>query len=124
MENTTSEVTFKNQISKISNRSLFLLSLGLIILNSVFIIILSKRMGVHNLDGTYSEANTLATIISGLMGIIFSFPVLCLFLAFITTIFINKNQPYKKRYLRGYLFTLLILNIVIVIRFAYNILAG
>ena len=124
MENTTSEKKFKNEISKVSNRVIFLVSLSLIVLNSILIIVLSKRMGVRNLDGTYNEANSMATIISGLTGMIFSFPVLCLFLAFITTIFIEKKQRYGKRYLRGYLFTLLFLNTVIAIRFAYNLLIG
>ena len=117
----TSEIKL---INRISSKSLFLISLALIILNSIFIFILSKRMGVQNLDGTYSEANTTATIITGFMGIIFSFPVLCLFLAFITTIFIDKKQSYGKRYLRGYLFTLLILNSIIVMRLMYNVVAG
>ena len=124
MIDSTSEIKIINRISRISSKSLFLISLALIILNSIFIFILSKRMGVQNLDGTYSEANTAATIITGFMGIIFSFPVLCLFLAFITTIFIEKKQRYGKRYLRGYLFTLLFLNTVIAIRFASNLLIG
>ena len=56
MENTTSEKKFKNEISKVSNRVIFLVSLSLIVLNSILIVVLSKRMGVRNLDGTYNEA--------------------------------------------------------------------
>ncbi len=124
MKTITLEKKFKNKISHISNIAVFLVSLGLIVLNCIFIAVLSKRMRVHNLDGTYNEPNSLATVISGIVGMIFSFPVLCLFLAFITTIFIKKNQRYSKRYLRGYLLTLLLLNAVMAIRFTYNIVVG
>jgi uncharacterized protein YqgC (DUF456 family) len=124
MEIIISEKTLKQKITTISNQKLFLVSLALIIINSILVKILATRTGVHNLDATYGQANNPAVIISAIVGIIISLPVMCLFLAFITAIFINKNQPYKKRYLRGYLLTLFIINVIVLIRFAYNILLG
>jgi len=124
METIISEKNLKQKIANISNKKIFLISLGLIILNSILVTILATRTGVQNLDGTYGQANNPAVIISAVMGIIISFPVMCLFLAFITTIFIDKKQSYKKRYLRGFLFTLLIVNLIVAIKFSYNILFG
>jgi|GEM_PF-2298080 len=124
MENITSEKSLKDKIANISNQKLFFITLGLIILNSIFMILMSRIMGTYNLDGTYNSANSSAMIISGIAGLVISFPVLCLFLAFITTIFINKDMPYKKRYLKGYLFTLIIINTIFAIRLAYNVLQG
>lgn len=124
MEIITSEKTLKQKIAGISNKKIFLISLGLIILNSILVTILATKTGVHNLDGTSGQANNPAVIISAVIGVIISFPVMCLFLAFITTIFIDKTLPYKSRYLRGFLLTLLIVNAIVSIRFAYNILFG
>lgn len=124
METATSEKNLKDRIANISNQKLLFISLGLIILNSIFMILMAQKMGTYNLDGTYNSANSSTMIINGIVGFMISFPVVCLFLAFITTVFMNKDMSYKKRYLKGYLFTLIILNTIIAIRLAYNILQG
>jgi len=124
MDTNTSENTLKEKIVNISNKKLFLIALIFIVLNAILVTILATRTGANNLDGTYNQANSAAVIISAIMGIIISFPVICLFLAFITTIFIDKKQSYRKRYLRGFLLTLLIVNVIVSIRFGYNIVLG
>ncbi|WP_165688797.1 hypothetical protein [Flavobacterium sp. A45] len=107
----------------ISNKKLFIIYIVLLVLNSICIILLTRKTGAYNLNGSYSEANSLKLIIDALLGIIFSIPFLCSILSALIASFINKQQPYGKRFVKTFLFTLIIVYGTILIPFAINVLS-
>ena len=114
--------SFREKIVNTPNRSLLLISLSLLILNIIFILIISSRTGVTNLDGSYSAPNSTAVMVSAFMGIIFTLTFLTLFISFITARFVNKGQPFKQRFIKGYLLTFIVLSTITALRFGYLIL--
>tara|TARA_B100000427_G_C14981388_1_gene365474 strand:- start:101 stop:448 length:348 start_codon:yes stop_codon:yes gene_type:complete len=72
--------------------------------------------GAQRLDGSYLKPNSIELIIQLIKAQAISTPILCLFLGAITTFFIEKEKPYKKRYFKGFLLTLsVVYGILIVI---------
>src|SRR5436190_1019877 len=94
---------FRKKLMAMSNKNLFLTFLGFLFFNiiSAFIINIVGNTGAYHLNGEYIEANSHELLFTTLRGLIISFPIVCLLIALITTLFINREQPYKKRYLKG-----------------------
>jgi len=122
-----STFSFKDYIKKLartSNMNLFITYLGFLFFNliSLFIINLVSNKGAYHLNGEYIEAGSRELLMTNLEAIVFSVPLLCLFIATITTLFLNKKQPYRKRFLKGYLLTLIVVNAIFLIGFIYRII--
>ena len=111
-----------NNIQTISNKKLLIAFIILLILNSICVIVLASKNGAYNLDGSYSQANSSGLIITSLMGIIFSIPLMFSLLSALIALFINKEQSYKKRFVRTFLFVIVIAYSIAFIRFLYNII--
>ena len=111
-----------NNIQTISNKKLLIAFIILLILNSIFISFLASKNGAYNLDGSYSEANSLGLIITALTGVVITIPLLFSFLSALIAIFINKQQPYRKRFIRTFLFVIVVAYSIAFIRFLYNII--
>jgi ABC-type sugar transport system permease subunit len=112
----------KQKMQTISNKKLLIAFITLLILNSICIIVLASRNGAYNLDGSYSEANSLELIINALMGVIIGVPLLFLLLSAFIAIFINKKQSYKKRFVRTFLFVIVAVYSIAFVRFLYNVI--
>jgi len=110
------------KMQAISNKKLLITFITLLILNSICIIVLARKNGAYNLDGSYSEANSLGLIITALMGVIFSMPIVISLLSALIAIFINKQQSYGKRFVRTFLFIIVIAYTIVFVRFLYNII--
>lgn len=109
-------------MKNIPNKKLLLIFVVLLILNVIALIFQTQKAGAYNLNGTYSEANSTGLILSVLFGIIISFPLLFAFLASIIALFLNKNVSYKKRFIRTFLFILVIFYTLFLIRVLFNII--
>lgn len=107
----------------ISNKTLLIAFIILLVLNSICLFILTKNTGVYNLDGTFSEANSSEIMITAFTGLLISMPILCALISAIIAIFVNKQEFYSKRFVRVYLFSLIIFNVFAFIRFAINVLS-
>jgi phosphotransferase system glucose/maltose/N-acetylglucosamine-specific IIC component len=94
-----------------------------LVLNSICIALLAKQNGAYNLNGSYSEANSSELIINALLGIMFSTPLVCLLLAVLIATFINKQEPFDKRFVKTFLFTLVIIYGITLICFASLLLS-
>ncbi len=108
-------------MKNIPNKKLFLVFVVLLILNVIGLIFQTQKTGAYNLNGTYSEANSTGIILSVIFGIVISFPLLFAFLASVIAIFLNKNVSYKKRFIRTFLFILVIFYTIFLIRILFNI---
>jgi ABC-type sugar transport system permease subunit len=111
------------KLQTISNKKLFITFITLTVLNSISLIILAGKAGAYNLDGSYSEANSSELIINTLVGVIISVPLVCSILSALIAAFINKQQSYGKRFVRTFLFTIVIVYGIAFLRFVYNILS-
>ena len=107
------------KIKRLPDKSLFRIVLGLIILNVLLAFAINNLSdtGAYHLNGEYIESHSSELIMKNLQGIVISFPIFCLFIGAITAIFINREQPYKNRFLKGYLLTLIVV-------YAYLSIAG
>ncbi|UWY30381.1 hypothetical protein N4T20_10690 [Flavobacterium sp. TR2] len=95
-------------MKNISNKKLFSIFVVLLILDIIGLIFQTQKTGAYNLNGSYSEANSVGLIVSVLFGIVISFPLLFAFIAAVIALFMNKVLPYKKRFIRIFLFILVI----------------
>lgn len=89
-------------------KKLILLNVCLLILNillSTFLFILDDS-GAYHLDGSYTEAHSLELFWILIKTQIISIPIICLILGLITSLFVEKQLPYQKRYWKGFLLTL------------------
>jgi hypothetical protein len=111
------------KLKTISNKKLFVTFIPLLILTSICIIVLAGKNGAYNLDGSYSEANSSELIVTALMGVIIVWPLVLLILSALIATFINKQQSYKKRFVRTFLFTIVIVYGIAFVRFAYIVLS-
>ena len=95
-------------MKNLTTKKLAITCIILLIINLLLSVVLFSLddVGLEHLDGTSIEAKSSELIMSLINAQIISFPVLCLFLGAITTIFIEREKPYKKRYLKGFLLTL------------------
>ena len=95
-------------MKNLSVNNLLLIAAGLLLLSLVtaFLLFYFDNWGAEHLDGTYVEPRSeeLAQTVTKVLFV--SVPILCLFLGAITSIFIERDIPYRKRFLRGYLYTL------------------
>lgn len=107
----------KTQRLNITNKNLLLTYGTLLVLNTMCLITLTKKIGTYNLDGTYNEANSTGLIVSALLGLIFSIPLLCAILSTIIAFFINRKESYRKRFLKTLLFTLVIVYTIMFVRY-------
>lgn len=91
-----------------TNKKLLIINGGLLIINIIIATILffMDNSGAQQLNGTYVEPKSDELISTVLLGLIISIPILCLLLGLITSIFIDKDIPYGKRYVKGFLLTL------------------
>jgi hypothetical protein len=103
-------------LKNISNKKLFLVFVVILILDIIGLIFQTQKEGAYNLNGTYSEANSTGLILSLLFGIIISFPLLFALLAAIIALFLNKDLPYKKRFIRTFLIILVVFYTIFLIR--------
>ena len=110
----------------VAKRNLFLIFLGFFFLNIICTFIMNKvsNTGAYHLNGEYVEANSHELLVTSLLAITISFPIICLLIALITTLFINREQPYKKRYLKGYLLTLIVVNAILLMGSVYRIISS
>lgn len=58
------------------------------------------------------------------MGLLISFPLLSLLLGTITAIFINRELPYTKRYLKAFILTLTFIYILFAIGGIWQVIFG
>jgi hypothetical protein len=95
-------------LNKLSIKQLAPVIVGLMIINLTLAYILwsSETAEVEHLDGSYSAAGSPEVLRAVVMTIVFTIPVLCLLLALLTAIFINKELPYTKRYWKAFMVTL------------------
>ncbi len=100
-----------------NNKNLLLTFITLLVLNAIALITLTKKTGVYNLDGSYSEANSTALIATALIGLVISIPLMCAVISSIIAIFINRQQSYGKRFIRILLFTLVSVYLITFIRY-------
>lgn len=75
-------------MQSISNKKLWIVFRALLIVNSIFIVVLASKNGAYNLDGSYSEANSLGLIVTALMAVVFTIPLLLLLLSALFAVFI------------------------------------
>jgi purine-cytosine permease-like protein len=106
----------------ISNKKLLAAFITLLILNSICIIVLASKNGSYNLDGSYSEASSSGLIFTALIGVVVSIPLMFSFLSALIAIFLNKQQSYRKRFVRTFLFVIVIAYSIVFVRFLYNII--
>ncbi|MBZ4034325.1 hypothetical protein K6T82_06085 [Flavobacterium sp. 17A] len=107
-------------MKNISNKKLFSIFAVLLILDIIGLIFQTQKTGAYNLNGSYSEANSVGLIVSVLFGIVISFPLLFAFIAAVIALFINKVLPYKKRFIRIFLFILVIFYAIFLVRILLN----
>jgi hypothetical protein len=95
-------------MKKIETKRLIMITLSLLVTSLVIgvILFLFDDSGSEHLDGTYVAPKSAELISAVAKGLIISMPIFCLVLGAITAIFIERDTPYRKRYVRGYLFTL------------------
>jgi ABC-type sugar transport system permease subunit len=110
------------KMQAISNKKLLITFITLLILNSICIIVLASKNGAYNLDGSYSAANSSGLIIMALMGVVISIPLVISLLSALIAIFINKQQSYGKRFVRTFLFVIVVAYSITFVRFLYNII--
>lgn len=111
------------KVKNISNKKLLIVFVILLVLNIICLIFLTQKVGVSNLDGSYSQANSTGLIISVLSGIIISFPIACAILAAIIACFVNRQDAYGKRFLQTFLVTLVIVYAIFFLRLVFNIIS-
>lgn len=109
-------------MKNLSNKKLLLAYLILLLLNCICIVIMTLKNGANNLDGSYSEAGSTGLIISAIMGIVISIPIVGSILSALIALFINKHQPYGKRFVTLFLQTMVVVYAVTFLRFLFNIL--
>ena len=98
-------------MKNLTNRKLLGYCLAFLTLNLILtalLFYLDERGAVH-LDGSYAAPQSNELISGVLMGQVISIPLLSLLLGAIITLFIDKEKPYKKRYIKGFLLTLAII---------------
>lgn len=94
-------------MKKLSTKKLIFITLGLLSVSLILGIALFTidDVGAEHMDGTYIEAGSSELFEAVIVGLIISIPLVCLILGAITSIFIERDTPYLKRYIRGYFFT-------------------
>nr|WP_315159197.1 hypothetical protein [uncultured Flavobacterium sp.] len=113
---------YTQKIQAISNKKLLIAFVSLLMLNSICVIVLVSKNGAYNLDGSYSETNSSGLIIDALLGIIFAIPFVFSLLSALIAIFINNQLSYGKRFVRTFLFIIVVVYSIAFARFLYNIL--
>jgi hypothetical protein len=116
-------MTNQPQSQKISNRQLLIAFAIAFAVNLSSIIYHFSYYGSSNLDGSYNEAGG-SGIMLAVIGMLISIPLLCLVLALIIAAFLNQKVSYGKRLTRTYLWTLLIVNVIMVIRVLIDLVIG
>lgn len=106
----------------LTNKKLLITFIILLILNSICIVVLASKNGAYNLDGSYSEASSSELIITSLVGGVVTIPLVFSLLSALIAIFINKQQSYGKRFVRTFLFVIVISYSIVFARFLYNII--
>lgn len=89
-------------------KKLLAISACLLILNiclSMLLFILDDS-GSYHLDGSKVEAHSFELMSSLLKAQLISIPVFSLLIGFITSVFIERQLPYLKRYWKGFSWTL------------------
>jgi hypothetical protein len=104
--------TMKNHLIIFPNtsRKLLVVCLSLLILNTLisFLYVSVSHAGAYHLDGTYVEPQSVELLKTFLLAFWVSIPILCLFFSVIVTFFIGRNTPYRSRYAKGYLATIVV----------------
>lgn len=92
----------------LTNRKLLLINFGLLGVSLCIAIALFylDDSGVRHLNGDYVEPKSQELISAVLRGLIISMPILSLVLGLVTAIFIEKDKPYRQRYVKSVLLTL------------------
>jgi hypothetical protein len=95
-------------MKNLTKKKLLIICSVLLLFNLLLSILffLLDNSGAYSLDGTYIEPKSPALIKTVIMGHVISIPILCMILGSITTIFIDKELPYQKRFIKGFLLTL------------------
>jgi len=63
--------------------------------------------GAYHLNGEYIEPHDKELLKLNILGLLISYPILSILIGSITTLFIKRELPYKKRFLKGCLLTLI-----------------
>lgn len=92
----------------LTNRKLLLINFGLLgvslcVATALFYL---DDSGVRHLNGDYIEPKSQELISTVVRGLIISMPILSLVLGLVTAIFVEKDKPYRKRYVKSVLLTL------------------
>jgi hypothetical protein len=92
----------------LTNRKLLLINFGLLgvslcIATALFYL---DDSGARHLNGDYVEPKSQELITAVVRGLIISMPILSLVLGLVTAIFIEKDKPYRQRYVKSVLLTL------------------
>jgi hypothetical protein len=64
---------------------------------------------VQHLDGTYMAKSSKELYYSNVRSLLFSFPLLALIVGAVIAIFVQRELPYKNRFVRCFLWTLLVI---------------
>ncbi len=95
-------------MKKLTKRKLLFICIALLLFNLLISIIKFSldTSGYYHLDGSYIKPQSSELINSIIMGLIVSIPIICFMLGAVTAIFIEKEIPYQKRLITGFLLTL------------------
>ena len=118
-------VNYRKKILMMSNKRLIIVTLFLLAFNVLFAIVIHdiSDAGGYHLNGEYIEPHSPELILLQIRGMIISIPILCLFIGAVVAIFINKQLPYKKRYLRGVFLTIVVVYFFLLIAEIYKVIS-
>ncbi|MBX7124972.1 MAG: hypothetical protein K1X47_04705 [Cyclobacteriaceae bacterium] len=98
-------------MSKTSKRKLLVIAVGLLVLNLLLASLLFALddSSYEHLDGRPIAPHSDELIRSVVVGQLVSVPIISFLLGLIVAIFINRQEPYSRRILPGFLYTLIVI---------------
>ena len=95
-------------MNKLTKKKLLLIAFGLLLTNLVLTILLSNLDDTtyKHLDGKEMEPHSSELIRTVLFGQIISLPVFSILIGLIVAIFVDRELPYSRRIIKGFLLTL------------------
>ncbi len=109
---------------KISNKKLLIAFVIAFVFNLFFMVYHFNQTGAENLDGTYSEAGDTQLMLTAVLGLLITIPLVCLILSLLIALFVNRSVPYGSRFTRVFLWTLFLVNAIMVLRVLIDLLLG
>lgn len=95
-------------MNKLTKKKLVIIALGLLLINLLLTILLSNLDDTtyKHLDGKEIEPHSSELIRTVIFGQLISLPIFSILIGLIVAVFIDKELPYSRRIIKGFLLTL------------------